>query len=145
MKKSKRLLTILKLKEREEQNLAKQLSEITGLLNDEKNQLGELQKYRLEYQTEIENTVSQTMDMVTLLNRQRFVTKLDMVVDNQASKVEKLQGQWDQQVITWGNKKQEVNAWESMIEKEKKVEELARDKLVQKEMDDLYASRKRFD
>ena len=53
MKKSKRLLTILKLKEREEQDLAKQLSEITGLLNDEKNQLGELKKYRLEYQADI--------------------------------------------------------------------------------------------
>lgn len=144
MKKSQRLHTILKLKEREEQQLAKQLSEISGLLNDEQTQLSELEAYKVEYQQEMQNMVSKTVSVNTLLNQKRFVSKLDMVVDNQSIRVEQLKGEMEEQVRTWGHKKQEINAWEDMIEQARKSEDLAKDKIAQKEMDDLYAARKRL-
>lgn len=144
MKKSQRLHTILKLKEREEQQLAKQLSEISGLLNDEQNQLSELEAYKVEYQQEMQKMVSKTVSVSTLLNQKRFVSKLDMVVDNQSIRVEQLQGELNDRVRTWGHKKQEINAWEDMIDKARKREDLAKDKIAQKEMDDLYAARKRL-
>lgn len=144
MKKSQRLHTILKLKEREEQQLAKQLSEISGLLNDEQSQLSELEAYKGEYQQEMQNMVSRTVSVNTLLNQKRFVSKLDMVVDNQSIRVEQLKGELDAQVRTWGHKKQEINAWEDMIDQARKSEDLAKDKIAQKEMDDLYAARKRL-
>jgi len=142
MQKSQRLATLLKLKEREEQSLAKKVAEIASLLSQEQSQLNELAEYKVEYLSDLDSLVSQTVSVSTLNNKQQFINKLDQAVMNQKNRLDQVQKEWDSRVQSWGRKKHEISVWERMIAEAKASEQLAKDKIQQKEMEDLHNSRR---
>ena len=142
MKKSQRLSSLLRIKEIEEQDLAKKLAELGGLLDAEKHQLQDLQQYKVEYLSDLDSMVSQSISVSTLVNRQHFIVKLDQAVSNQQNRVDRVQQEWEKQMLEWGKKKNEISSWEDMVDSAKQVEELAKEKIAQKEIEDLHSIRR---
>ena len=124
-------------KQRSEDALA-QLALQQQQLAKAEHQLGELQRYRSEYAT----TGDGSSTVGALLNRQKFVERIDQAIAQQNSEIARLQRLLDQVRNRWQQAHARESALDSVIEHCLEEERQAADRHEQAEMDERMQYRR---
>ncbi|MBB2495899.1 flagellar export protein FliJ [Aquipseudomonas ullengensis] len=82
-----RLAPVIEMAERAEREAARQLGHFQGLLNKAEVQLGELERYRGDYQQQWITEGRQGVSGQWLMNYQRFLTQLESAIGQQMNTV----------------------------------------------------------
>ena len=146
MKKSKRLLPVLQLKERDEKAAAKRLGEVQQELNASIKQLEELQAYRQDYYTKLSNDPKNGLPSVpaTILEKyQLFLAKLNAVVERQQETIELNRQHVEAQSKNWVVANSRLKSMHELIVRAKQEEAMLLDKQEQSQIDERSQHRKR--
>ena len=146
MKKSKRLLPVLQLKERDEKAAAKRLGEVQQELNASIKQLEELQAYRQDYYTKLSNDPKNGLPSVpaTILEKyQLFLAKLNAVVERQQEAIELNRQHVEAQRKNWVVANSRLKSMHDLIVRAKEEETMLLDKQEQSQIDERSQYRKR--
>lgn len=129
------------LRERAEQtlnNTTARLGEVQKAHTQAAKQLGLLRQYELEYQQQLRATISgKGLPVGELLNCQSFIDSLGNVVKLQADQVEKCMNMVNDVLLVWRKDKQRLNAFETLQNRAKNVQQQKEIKQEQKLMDEF--------
>lgn len=136
MKKSGRLSVVHRVAELREQQAARQLADLQSQVQNAKQQHSQLQDYRLEYQQRWqtagqEGTTGQGMRQFAL-----FMRDLDHAIETQQEQVVFVEQQFNQATMEWREVYARRNAMGQLVERVRVEEEIAEEKILQKEIDD---------
>lgn len=101
-------------------------------------QLSELQRYRLEYAASGETAQS----VAALLNRQKFVERIDQAILQQEGEVQRLQRQLASVRDHWRQANARESALDTVVAKHREGERRAEDRLEQAEVDERMQHRR---
>jgi len=136
MSQSKRLQPICDFKKRQEDEAAKKLASATQELMQQEQRLMELESYRAEYGQQFTAIGSAGMSAQKLREFQGFVHKLNTVVDQQKTTINKLRLDHEQTKRQWLAARNHNKAINKVQSQYKTTEEKAEEKKLQKEQDD---------
>ncbi|MTH48030.1 flagellar export protein FliJ [Intestinirhabdus alba] len=131
------LATLKDLAEKEVDDAALLLGEMRRGFQQAEEQLKMLLDYQNEYQNNLNNDMSQGIASNRWLNYQQFIQTLEKAIDQHRQQL----GQWTQKVDlalnSWREKKQRLQAWETLQERQSAAAYLAESRLDQKKMDEF--------
>jgi len=102
------------------------------------NQLQELERYRTEY-AELGSTV---LNVATLLNRQRFIARIDRAIVQQTTEIDRQHRQLDQVRSHWQFVHARESARSSVVKGHQERERRAEERLEQSEIDERMQHRR---
>lgn len=137
MKRSERLKPIIALAEQKERDAASALGFLKSKIDAEEQKKAQLQTYGLEYHQQIIESGKQGVSGATLRRHYEFMTKLNDASQQQNGHIKELEQQVSQVQQYWLTTQGKLRAFENLVEKAKKEEQLLQDKQEQKVMDEL--------
>ncbi|MEW5562267.1 flagellar export protein FliJ [Enterobacter asburiae] len=131
------LATLKELAEKEVDNAALQLGEMRRGCQQAEEQLKMLMDYQLEYQTSLNDTLSQGMASLRWQNYQQFIQTLEKAIDQHRQQLLQWNRRVEQALSAWREKKQRLQAWQTLQDRQAAAELLAENRLDQKKMDEF--------
>ena len=131
------LTTLKDLAEKEVDNAAQQLGAMRRGYQQAEEQLKMLFDYQHEYRSNLNNDMTQGIGSQRWINYQQFIQTLEKAIDQHRQQLD----QWNQKVDTalnfWREKKQRLQAWQTLQERQVAAATLAENRLDQKKMDEF--------
>lgn len=136
---SQRLQVVLTLEERKEQQALDRMNEVRRQWQAERDRLEELQQYQKEYHQQMRAQQTGTVPVARLQGWQAFISRLDMLIRDQQSRLEQAQKRLGQARQQWQQAWERRRGMEKYIETCRTREQLARDRAEQKQADEAAA------
>jgi flagellar FliJ protein len=131
------LTTLKDLAEKEVDNAAQQLGAMRRGYQQAEEQLKMLIDYQHEYRSNLNNDMTQGIGSQRWINYQQFIQTLEKAIDQHRQQLD----QWNQKVDTalnfWREKKQRLQAWQTLQDRQVAAATLAENRLDQKKMDEF--------
>ncbi|WLI77536.1 flagellar export protein FliJ [Kosakonia sp. H02] len=131
------LTTLKDLAEKEVEDAALKLGEMRRACQQAEEQLKMLMDYQHEYRSSLNNTMSQGIDNQRWQNYQQFIQTLEKAIDQHRQQL----AQWNEKVDIalgcWREKKQRLQAWQTLQDRQSAAALLAENRLDQKKMDEF--------
>lgn len=137
---SSRMAIVLNLAQKEEENAAQSLNIARQQLLSEQEQLQQLDDYRNQYLADY-SVSSAPRNAQQLINYSSFIQRIDQLKLEQSQKVERVERVVVKAQTVWQQLYQKRKSIADLIERYKVEEQLAIDKKLQKEIDDLTTQR----
>lgn len=137
---SSRMAIVLNLAQKEEENAAQSLNIARQQLLSEQEQLQQLDDYRNQYLADY-SVSSAPRNAQQLINYSSFIQRIDQLKLEQSQKVERAERVVVKAQTVWQQLYQKRKSIADLIERYKVEEQLAIDKKLQKEIDDLTTQR----
>jgi len=131
------LTTLKDLAEKEVEDAALKLGEMRRGCQQAEEQLKMLIDYQHEYRSSLNNDMSQGIDNQRWQNYQQFIQTLEKAIEQHRHQLT----QWTQKVDValgcWREKKQRLQAWQTLQDRQSAAALLAENRLDQKKMDEF--------
>lgn len=131
------LTTLKDLAEKEVDDAALKLGEMRRGCQQAEEQLKMLIDYQHEYRSSLNNTMSQGIDNQRWQNYQQFIQTLEKAIEQHRHQL----AQWNEKVDFalgyWREKKQRLQAWQTLQDRQSAAALLAENRLDQKKMDEF--------
>ena len=131
------LATLKELAEKDVDNAALQLGEMRRGCQQAEEQLKMLMDYQLEYQTNLNDNMSQGMASLRWQNYQQFIQTLEKAIDQHRQQLLQWNRKVEQALSAWREKKQRLQAWQTLQDRQAAATLLAENRLDQKKMDEF--------
>ncbi|MGL4725682.1 MAG: flagellar export protein FliJ [Scandinavium sp.] len=131
------LATLKELAEKEVDNAALQLGEMRRGCQQAEEQLKMLMDYQLEYQNNLNSNMSQGMASLRWQNYQQFIQTLEKAIDQHRQQLLQWNRKVEQALTAWREKKQRLQAWQTLQDRQAAATLLAENRLDQKKMDEF--------
>lgn len=131
------LTTLKELAEKEVDSAALQLGEMRRGCQQAEEQLKMLMDYQLEYQTNLNDNMSQGMASLRWQNYQQFIQTLEKAIDQHRQQLLQWNRRVEQALNAWREKKQRLQAWQTLQDRQAAATLLAENRLDQKKMDEF--------
>ncbi|MGY6028960.1 flagellar export protein FliJ [Phytobacter sp. AG2a] len=141
------LTTLKDLAEKEVEDAALKLGEMRRGCQQAEEQLKMLMDYQHEYRNNLNNDMSQGIDAQRWQNYQQFILTLEKAIEQHRQQL----AQWSQKVDSalgcWREKKQRLQAWQTLQDRQAAALLQAENRLDQKKMDEFAqrASQRKFE
>ncbi len=131
------LTTLKDLAEKEVDDAALKLGEMRRGCQQAEEQLKMLIDYQHEYRSSLNNTMCQGIDNQRWQNYQQFIQTLEKAIEQHRLQL----AQWNERVDValgcWREKKQRLQAWQTLQDRQSAATLLAENRLDQKKMDEF--------
>lgn len=131
------LTTLKDLAEKEVDDAALKLGEMRRGCQQAEEQLKMLMDYQHEYRSSLNNNMSQGIDNQRWQNYQQFIQTLEKAIEQHRQQL----AQWNEKVDValgcWREKKQRLQAWQTLQDRQSAAALLAENRLDQKKMDEF--------
>lgn len=131
------LATLKELAEKEVDNAALLLGEMRRGCQQAEEQLKMLMDYQLEYQNNLNSNMSQGMASLRWQNYQQFIQTLEKAIDQHRQQLLQWNRKVEQALTAWREKKQRLQAWQTLQDRQAAATWLAENRLDQKKMDEF--------
>lgn len=145
MRKSKRMEPVLRIAESREDQAAQAFAESRRQLGEHERQLVQLQGYRREYQTQIDNQAAAGITASRLIDTYRFLAQLDKAITQQQMAVEQATRLCNQKRQHWLMSRQKSQSFEKAKTRFETLERQHEDRREQKVLDELAQRRRTQD
>lgn len=132
-----RLAPVVAMAERAEREAAMQLGHCQGLLRQAEVQLGDLERYRGDYQQQWINEGQHGVSGQWLMNYQRFLTQLETAIGQQRNSVDWHRTNMDKVRETWQQRYARLEGLRKLVKRYQDEARMAEDKREQKLLDEL--------
>ena len=137
LKRAERLLPVVQMAEREEQEAARALARSQEQLRQGEVKLGELQRYRHDYQQQWLQQGSQGVSGQWLMNYQRFLSQLEVAIGQQRSSVDWHRNNLENARQLWQQRYARVEGLRKLVQRYLDEARALQDKREQKLLDEL--------
>ncbi|ELW9441543.1 flagella biosynthesis chaperone FliJ [Pluralibacter gergoviae] len=131
------LNTLKTLAEQEVDSAARLLGEMRRGCQQAEEQLTMLMNYQLEYQTGLNGDMAQGITSLRWQNYQQFIQTLETAIEQHRRQLIQWQNKVEQALGAWREKKQRLQAWQTLQERQASAARLAENRLDQKKMDEF--------
>lgn len=131
------LATLKELAENEVDTAALKLGEMRRGFQKVEEQLQMLMDYQLEYQNNLNSDMSQGIASLRWQNYQQFIQTLESAIEQHRQQLLQWNNKVEQALTFWREKKQRLQAWETLQERQASATLLAENRLDQKKMDEF--------
>lgn len=131
------LTTLKELAENEVDTAALKLGEMRRGFQKVEEQLQMLMDYQLEYQNNLNSDMSQGIASLRWQNYQQFIQTLESAIEQHRQQLLQWNNKVEQALTFWREKKQRLQAWETLQERQASAALLAENRLDQKKMDEF--------
>ncbi|MFU0447063.1 flagellar export protein FliJ [Pseudocitrobacter faecalis] len=131
------LATLKELAENEVDTAALRLGEMRRGFQKVEEQLQMLMDYQLEYQNNLNSDMSQGIASLRWQNYQQFIQTLESAIEQHRQQLLQWNQKVEQALTFWREKKQRLQAWETLQERQASATLLAENRLDQKKMDEF--------
>ncbi|MBU0809654.1 MULTISPECIES: flagellar export protein FliJ [Pseudomonas] len=132
-----RLAPVVVMAERAEREAALQLGHCQGLLRQAEVQLGDLERYRGDYQQQWISEGQRGVSGQWLMNYQRFLTQLEGAIGQQRNSVDWHRANMDKVRDIWQQRYARMEGLRKLVKRYQDEARLAEDKREQKLLDEL--------
>lgn len=132
-----RLAPVVDMAERAEREAALQLGRCQGLLRQAEVQLGDLERYRGDYQQQWISEGQRGVSGQWLMNYQRFLTQLETAIGQQRNSVDWHRGNMEKVREVWQQRYARLEGLRKLVKRYQDEARLAEDKREQKLLDEL--------
>ncbi|MFP6848673.1 MAG: flagellar export protein FliJ [Pseudomonas sp.] len=132
-----RLAPVVEMAERAEREAAMQLGHCQGLLRQAQVQLGDLERYRGDYQQQWITEGQRGVSGQWLMNYQRFLSQLETAIGQQRSSVDWHRANMDKQRDIWQQRYARMEGLRKLVKRYQDEARMAEDKREQKLLDEL--------
>lgn len=132
-----RLAPVVDMAERAEREAALQLGHAQGLLRQVEVQLGDLERYRGDYQQQWINEGQRGVSGQWLMNYQRFLTQLETAIGQQRNSVDWHRANMDKVRDVWQQRYARLEGLRKLVKRYQDEARMAEDKREQKLLDEL--------
>ena len=132
-----RLAPVVDMAERAEREAALQLGHCQGLLRQAELQLGDLERYRGDYQQQWINEGQHGVSGQWLMNYQRFLTQLETAIGQQRGSVDWHRANMDKVRDVWQQRYARLEGLRKLVKRYQDEARMAEDKREQKLLDEL--------
>ena len=132
-----RLAPVVDMAERAEREAALQLGRCQGLLRQAEVQLGDLERYRGDYQQQWISEGQRGVSGQWLMNYQRFLSQLETAIGQQRQSVDWHRGNMDKARELWQQRYARLEGLRKLVKRYQDEARLAEDKREQKLLDEL--------
>ena len=136
MKQSKRLQPIHDYKQRQEDEAAKRLAQVSSEIQQKKKSLSDLESYRLEYDQKFLETSSEGVSAKRMKDYQAFMNNLAQVLGQQKAAIEMLEREFEEKKRQWLAAKNRTTAIGKVQQGYQQKEDSIEEKKEQREQDD---------
>ena len=137
MKQNGALSTLKDLAEKEVENAALRLGEMRRGCKQAEDQLTMLMNYQLEYSNSLNHNMSEGIASTRWQNYQQFILTLEKAIEQHRQQLTQWNNKVEQALGFWREKKQRLQAWETLQERQASAALLAENRLDQKKMDEF--------
>ncbi|GGD34241.1 flagellar export protein FliJ [Franconibacter pulveris 1160] len=137
MKQNGALNTLKELAEKEVENAALRLGEMRRGCKQAEDQLTMLMNYQLEYSNSLNQNMSQGIASNRWQNYQQFILTLEKAIEQHRQQLNQWNSKVEQALNFWREKKQRLQAWETLQARQSSAALLAENRLDQKKMDEF--------
>ncbi len=131
------LATLKDLAEKDVDNAAQQLGAMRRGHQQAEEQLKMLIDYQHEYRTNLNTDMSQGIGSQRWINYQQFIQTLEKAIDQHRQQVFQWTEKVDRALNFWREKKQRLQAWQTLQDRQLAAATLAESRLDQKKMDEF--------
>ena len=132
-----RLAPVVEMAERAEREAALQLGHCQGLLRQAEVQLGDLERYRGDYQQQWINEGQRGVSGQWLMNYQRFLSQLETAIGQQRNSVDWHRANMDKVRDVWQQRYARLEGLRKLVKRYQDEARMAEDKREQKLLDEL--------
>ena len=132
-----RLAPVVEMAEREEREAARQMAHMQGLLARAEAQLGELERYRADYQQQWISEGRQGVSGQWLMNYQRFLSQLETAIGQQLQSIAWHRHNLDKARELWQQRYTRVEGLRKLVQRYVDEARAAEDRREQKLLDEL--------
>ncbi|BET43202.1 MULTISPECIES: flagellar export protein FliJ [Atlantibacter] len=143
MSQSNALNTLKDLAEKEVDDAALRLGEMRRGCQQAQDQLNMLIDYQHEYRNNLNQDMSQGIASTRWQNYQQFIQTLEKAIEQHRQQLMQWNSKVDQALGFWKEKKQRLQAWQTLSDRQSSAALLAENRLDQKRMDE-FAQRASF-
>lgn len=137
LSRAKRLEPVVDMAEKAEREAARQLGHYQGLVNQAEMKLGELERYRSDYQQQWLNEGSRGVSGQWLMNYQRFLSQLEGAIGQQNRSVAWHRQNLDKARAQWQERYARLEGLRKLVQRYQDEARLAADKREQRLLDEL--------
>lgn len=134
---AKRLAPVIEMAERAEREAARQMAHMQGLLAKAEVQLGDLERYRGDYQQQWITEGSKGVSGQWLMNYQRFLSQLETAIGQQLQTVTWHRQNLEKSKAAWQQRYARVEGLRKLVQRYRDEARAAEDKREQKLLDEL--------
>lgn len=131
------LATLKDLAEKEVDDAAQLLGEMRRGFQQAEEQLTMLIDYQNEYRSNLNNDMSQGIASNRWINYQQFIQTLEKAIDQHRQQLTQWTHKVDLALNSWREKKQRLQAWQTLQDRQNAAALLAENRLDQKRMDEF--------
>lgn len=143
-KKSDRLRLVFDLAERKEQAAKERLAKAKNYLEQQLNQQNMLASYREQYLLELKGRMQGVASVAQLMSNQNFIRQLDQAIEQQASVVENARSAFERYRDEWRTLHEKSKGIHDLLDRTLKEEQWQQEKRLEKQMEDDFLTRRRF-
>ncbi len=132
-----RLAPVVEMAEREEREAARQMAHMQGLLARAEAQLGELERYRADYQQQWISEGGKGVSGQWLMNYQRFLSQLETAIGQQLQSIAWHRQNLDKARELWQQRYARVEGLRKLVQRYIDEARAAEDRREQKLLDEL--------
>ena len=131
------LATLKDLAEKEVDDAAVLLGEMRRGCQQAEEQLKMLIDYQHEYRNNLNNEMGQGITSNRWINYQQFIQTLEKAIEQHRQQLNQWTQKVDQALNSWRDKKQRLQAWQTLQDRQTSAALLAENRLDQKKMDEF--------
>lgn len=131
------LTTLKDLAEKDVDNAAQQLGAMRRGCQQAEEQLKMLIDYQHEYRTNLNTDMAQGIGSQRWINYQQFIQTLEKAIEQHRQQVHQWTEKVDRALNFWREKKQRLQAWQTLQDRQLAAANLAESRLDQKKMDEF--------
>ncbi|EOZ0830309.1 flagellar export protein FliJ [Citrobacter freundii] len=131
------LATLKDLAEKEVDDAAVLLGEMRRGCQQAEEQLKMLIDYQHEYRNNLNNDMGQGITSNRWINYQQFIQTLEKAIEQHRQQLNQWTHRVDQALNSWRDKKQRLQAWQTLQDRQTSAALLAENRLDQKKMDEF--------
>lgn len=135
MLRSKRLMPVMKLAERKEQQALTAVAQLQQQIMDEEKKVEELSQYRMEYQKGL--NASGSISVGQLQSYQEFMAQLDSIIANQKTHQVQMESELERLRAIYQQLHIRTKSLDTLVGKHRQKEHQQHEKQLQKELDEL--------
>ncbi|ELQ6061415.1 flagella biosynthesis chaperone FliJ [Cronobacter sakazakii] len=137
MKQNGALNTLKDMAEKEVDDAALRLGEMRRGCQQAEEQLSMLMNYQQEYRNNLNQTMTQGIASNRWVNYQQFIQTLEKAIEQHRLQLTQWNTKVDQALSFWKEKKQRLQAWQTLQDRQASAALLAENRLDQKRMDEF--------
>ena len=136
-RRAQRLAPVVEMAERDEREAAKQLGQCQGLVGQAEMQLGELERYRFDYQQQWISQGQQGVSGQWLINYQRFLAQLETAIGQQRQSLDWHRSNLNKAREIWQQRYARLEGLRKLVQRYIQEAQQIEDKREQKLLDEL--------